>query len=411
MKKQKVCAVILIIALIFPLVAGAVDISSTGACVIDAQTGEIYFEKNSGVYMTPASMTKIMTLFVVFEEMEKGTLSEDTLIPISSNAARLSQGGMATNIPLTAGKSLSLRTLIDAMVIVSACASCTAVAEYISGSEDAFAELMNDVAAKYDIEAFFADSSGLSDNNMITPRGMAKLVKIFIERHPQIIGYTSKVSEYIDGRKYTSTNSLLEGNSSPYSGADGFKTGTTSKAGKCLASTALRNGSRIISVVFKAPSDYYRYADSKALLDEGFYRAENIGATTFSTDIKTYINEEAIPCYLVLGRIQALCVTAENLRFYGFEVNYDAQSETIYIENSPLKETSPVYEEEVTPGLPLHKTYRQPGLKAVLIKDGVQYPLETAISLNGQCAVSIDEIGAHFQKEWNEETRTIKIHR
>lgn len=411
MMKKRILSVALVFVLLFSVSASALDLSAGGACSMDFDTGEVYYSKNGNMQMTPASLTKIMTLYIVFEKMEEGAFTESTMVPISGNAAYLSRTGDASNIPLTAGKSLSVGTLIDAMVIVSACASCTAIAEYISGSEAEFANLMNDTAAKLGIEAYFTDSSGLSNYNLISPIGMAKLVREFITKYPRILDYTKKKSEKINGSTYSSTNKLIRANGSHYYiGADGFKTGTTSRAGNCLAATAKRGDTRIITVSMKSNGDWARYTDAKKLLDEGFYRAEYLGAHVFSTDIVTYINGYEIPCYYALGRRQALCITAENLKNYGFDTSYDADTQTLYVTQNREKQFTPISEAKVTPGLPLHKTFDQPDLKVVLVKDGQNIPLNIAISLNGLCCISVDELGSHYTKTWDDATRVVQLY-
>lgn len=411
MMKKRICALVLIFVLLCAVSANALELNAQGACSLNFETGEIYYEKNADVLMTPASLTKIMTLYIVFEKMAAGEFTEDTLIPISENAAKLSRGGDATNIPLTAGYSLPMRSLIDAMTTVSACACCTVVAEYISGSEEAFAQLMTQTAQEMGIEACFYDASGLSDDNLISPKGVAQLVQAFIAKHPEILEYTSKTSAVINGKKYDSTNRLLPLKKTDYyySGADGFKTGTTTRAGKCLAATAAREGARVISVAMKTESNYYRYTDSRKLLDDAFYKALYLGGSIFSTDIRAYINGMEIPCCYKMFGTQELCITAEQLNFYGFDTHYDEETHTLYISENMQKELVPVVCEKLEAGIPEHKIYKHPELKAALVKDGEQFPLETVVSLGGQCAISFDELGSHYSKTWNGETRTAEI--
>ena len=411
MQKIRAVALILVFTIALPVITYAVDLSADGAMVMDAQSGEVYFEKNADMLMTPASLTKIMTLFVVFEEIGKGTLSEETMIPISNNAAGLSVQSGVTNVPLKAGSSLKLRTLIDAMVIVSACASCTAVAEYISGTEANFADMMNTVAAQYDLNAYFEDASGLSNKNLITPESLARLTKLFIEKYPVILNYTSKTSEYINGKKYNSTNKLLklEANNYFYPGADGFKTGTTNKAGKCLVSTAQRDATRLISVAMHSESDYYRYADSQKLLDEGFARAAGAGSNIFATDMRVFIDDSEIPCCITGGRTPKLGIIAEELNHYGFDVTCDSSAKTIYIKVNTEKATVPVAPEKITPGLPLYKIQTETDYKAVLISGGEEYPLSTVISLGEQHVISPDELGICFEKHWDDKNRILYI--
>ena len=234
--KNRVLALVLVFVLLFAVSASAFKIEAQGAISMNFDTGEIYYEKNADMMMTPASMTKIMTLYIIFEKMASGELDENTLIPVSAQAAKASRSGDATNIPLTADKPLPLGTMIDAITIVSACTCSSLVAEYISGSEAEFAKLMNETAARMGINAYFEDASGLSDNNLITPRGVAQLVHKFITKYPDILNYTSKASAEIDGKLYYSTNWFLPIKDTKfyYEGVDGFKTGTTNKEASVL---------------------------------------------------------------------------------------------------------------------------------------------------------------------------------
>ena len=405
--KKRALILFLIITLLLSPCAQAFNISATGACTMDFESGEFLYEKSSDMSLTPASLTKIMTLYIVFEKIAEGELSKDTPIVISENVARLSRDREATNIVLNEGEAVTLDTLIDAMVIVSACASCTAVAEHISGSEESFALLMNETAAKLGISAYFTDASGLSDYNLITPKSMAILVREFITKYPDILNYTKKNKVWIKGKEYKNTNQLLDIESKNYySGTDGFKTGTTSLAGKCLVSTAQKDGERIISVLMKAGTNSERYSESKALLDSAFDRVRYLNSNLFSTDIRAYIDGEEIPCSYSLGRKKTLCITAENLNFYGFDTYYDAVNSTLYIYENELKEISPMAcEKDAKPSEPIYKIYDQPSLKVVLIKDGAQNILETVFSLNGQCCISLDELGKYFNYSWNTDKR------
>lgn len=409
--RKRILILLLIVSLLLPLNIRAFDVSGKGVCTMDFESGEFIYEKNSDAPMTPASLTKIMTLYIVFEKMAEGAFSKDTAIVISENAAKLSRDSEATNIVLEAGEEIRLETLIDAMVIVSACASCTAVAEYISGSEENFALLMNETASSLGLNAYFTDASGLSDYNLITPRSMAILVREFITKYPDILNYTQKSKVWIKGKEYKNTNQFLDIQSKNYyGGVDGFKTGTTTLAGKCLVSTAVKNGTRVISVLMKAKTNALRYSDSKVLLDSAFERISYLNSNLFSTDIKAYIDGEEIPCCYSLGRKKALCITAENLNFYGFDTQYDSENSTLYIYENDSKEIAPVSAEKMSaPSLPMYKIYEQPLLKIILVKEGQQHCLETVFSLNGQCCISFDEFGKFFSYSWDTDMRTANL--
>ena len=407
---NRILSLSLVFTLLFTVSASALQTDAKGAISMNVATGEVYYEKNADVLMTPASLTKIMTLYIVFEKMSGGEFTKDTLIPVSANAAKASHSKSATNIPLSAGESLSAETLINAIVIVSACACSTVFAEYISGSESEFVNLMNETAKNMGLNAKFTDASGLSGGNLITPRSVATLVHQFITKYPDILSYTSKASEVIDGSRYYSTNYLLSTQYSNYyfSGADGFKTGTTKKAGRCIAATAKRGADRVIAVVMNSSSDKTRYADSIALLSDALEKASYISGNMFSTDIKAYINGNEIPCYYKKHEGNEVCITAEELRFYGFDTYYDSETATLYITENPDKEISPLPCEKSDSAI-AHKVCEHPNLKVVLVKGNEKYTLKTAISLGGQCAISIDELGSYYLKTWDNDTRKIEI--
>ncbi len=427
MMKKRVVALFVVAILLFSSTAQALDISAVGACSVDFETETIIYEKNIDNPMTPASLTKIMTLYIIFEKLADGTLTKDTLIPISEYAARFSRESGVSNIPLRSGDSVPLETLIDAIVIVSACASCTVVAEYISGTEYQFTLLMNQKASELGMEAYFTDSSGLSNDNVASPRAMALLACRLIKKYPDVLNYTKKTSAVILGRTYTSTNSLLSQNSSYYySGADGLKTGTTSRAGNCLVSTAYRNGKRVIGVVMKA-SD--RYKDSIALLNDAFSRISQNQAGTnsssinssfgskdketylYSTDIKAYIDDFEIPCcYSYQSKNPTLCVITTNLGSFGFDVTFDNEKSTVYIQKNSEKPIYTMVPGDDEPMTPMYKILGTNNKKVVLVTPDGEYPLNTVFSLNGQSAISIDELAKHFSSSWSDTERKLRVY-
>ena len=412
MMKRKLIALFLLITLLLSEGVKAVDISAKGACTINYETGEIIYEKNAQEQMSTASLTKIMTLYIVFEKIADGTLSKDTLIPISQNAATLSGKSGYSNIPLTAGSSLPADTLIQAIVTVSACACCTAVGEYLCGSEAEFVKLMNETVADMEISAHFVDAAGISGDNTISPEGMAKLTYIFIKKHPDILNYTSKPTALVNGRYYSSTNLLISANSDFfYSGADGFKTGTTKRAGKCLVSTAVRDGGRIINVVMNSESNSSRYTDTIQLLNSAFSKINLKNTYLYSTDIKTFIDGYEIPCCYFLGEGSTLCVVAENLKSFGFDTQYDNNTDTLYIYDNPSKEIYTMVPGDDLPMQPIYKIYNRNTRKVVLVTDNGQYPLSTVFSLSGQTAISLDELCKYFPSSWEDSSRQLHLYK
>ena len=246
-------------------------IRADSAIVIDYDTGDVLYTKNADSAMVPASMTKVMTAYIIFEELEAGRLTLDTKVPISAKNARISRDTVnyPASVPLVSGSSVTVDTLLKLILIPSASASCVVMAERISGSESAFVQRMNETAKRLGMNANYKNCHG-AKVHYITARAQATLVREFIQRFPQILNYTSMTSVYFNGRNYRNTNHLLPGSAYAYPGADGFKTGTIAAAGYCLSATAERDGHRIISVVMHSDNDATRHTDSIAILNYGF---------------------------------------------------------------------------------------------------------------------------------------------
>lgn len=250
------------------------NVTADSAIVMDYDTGEVLYEKDADTMRVPASMTKVMTAYIIFEELEAGNLTLDTMVPVSNtNADRSRSSSYPAMVPLPYGKSQSVDTLLKLILIPSASASCIVMADYISGSEAAFVQRMNETAKRLGMTAEYENSHG-AHVHYLTARSQAILVREFISRFPQVLEYTSMTGVTFNGKYYPNTNKLLPGLDYAYDGVDGFKTGTISAAGYCLSATAVKNGRRIISVVMHADDDKTRHTDTTALLDYGFAMLE-----------------------------------------------------------------------------------------------------------------------------------------
>lgn len=250
------------------------SITADSAIVIDYDTGEVLYEKDADTMRVPASMTKVMTAYIIFEELEAGNLTLDTMVPVSkTNADRSRSSNYPAIVPLPYGQSQSVDTLLKLILIPSASASCIVMADYISGSEEAFVQRMNETAKRLGITAQYKNCHG-AHVHYLTARSQAILVREFISRFPQVLEYTSMTGVTFNGKYYPNTNKLLPGLDYAYDGVDGFKTGTITAAGYCLSATAVKNGRRIISVVMHSNDDKTRHTDSAAILDYGFAMLE-----------------------------------------------------------------------------------------------------------------------------------------
>ena len=253
----------------------APSLKGTGAIVVDFDTDEVYYEKNPDVARPIASMTKVMTLYLVFEELAAGNLTLDSYVTASQYAADVSANPeYSGHEGLVAGGQYQVDTLIRLITTQSCNGSVIVLAEHIGGgSEAAFVQRMNDKAAAWGIDAHFADVCGLVDEgNAVTPRAMAYIAKRIITDYPQILDYTSLTETQFQGKTFRTTNSLLKDETCP--GVDGLKTGFTTLAGYCFTGTAQRDGRRIISVVLHTTNASARMSEGKALLEYGFARRE-----------------------------------------------------------------------------------------------------------------------------------------
>jgi len=254
-----------LLSVMIALSAGAAHANPKyGSIVIDASTGKTLLSENSTKLLHPASLTKMMTLYMVFDAIERGELSLDQNIRISQRATQMPP----SRLGLKAGTRIRLRTLIRAAAVKSANDSAVVLAEAVAGSESNFAKRMTKKARQLGMKrTTFKNASGLtSKGHMSTPKDMAILARALWRDFPQHYALFKRAKVTYRGRTYRNTNKLL----SSYDGADGIKTGYTNAAGYNLAASADKNGRRVIAVVFGGKSSKSRNAHVKDLLDRGF---------------------------------------------------------------------------------------------------------------------------------------------
>ena len=271
------------------------SIHASAAILIDAETGQILYEKNKDELRHPASMVKMMTEYLVMEAIENGMISWDTPVTISEYAASIGGSGAL----LAEGHTYTVEDLFKQMSIYSANDATVALAELVGGgSEENFVRMMNDKAREFGLSegAIFTNATGLNKEDtqpyspnipgesMFTAHDAAKIAQRIIQDHPQILEFTKipTAPAWEGGPVMTNWNWLLEGwkdynnNFSPiaYEGLDGLKTGHTDEAGWCFTGTAERNGMRLISVIMGADSEMGRFEETRKLLDYGFNNFE-----------------------------------------------------------------------------------------------------------------------------------------
>lgn len=238
------------------------------AMVIDARSGEVLHSRNADTQLHPASLTKMMTLYVAFEAIENGEISLDTMVTISAKAA----SEPPSKVGFAAGSKVRLRYLIRAAAVKSANDAATAIGEAISGSEAAFARRMNRTAKAIGMSRTnFKNAHGLTEaGHMSTARDMTELGRHLFYDYPDYYNLFSRLSTKVGGKELPNTNRRFL---NAYQGADGIKTGYTRAAGFNLVASAERGNERIITTVFGGQSTASRNAKVAELMDMGFKRA------------------------------------------------------------------------------------------------------------------------------------------
>lgn len=240
------------------------QVAASGYVLIDAQTQKVLAEKNSDEQLPPASLTKIMTSYLAAKEIASGRITLDADVPISVHAWRAPGSRMF----IREGTTVKLSDLLMGVIIQSGNDSSIAVAEFIAGSEDAFADMMNKQAAELGMTAsMFHNATGLpAEGHVTTARDLATLSRALIHDYPEHYELYSLKSFRFNDIDQPNRNRLLWRDRT----VDGVKTGHTEEAGFCLVASASREGMRLISVVMGTDSDETRMKESQKLLAYGF---------------------------------------------------------------------------------------------------------------------------------------------
>ena len=262
-------------------VQAAPDVSAPSYLLMETSTGQIICEQDADARRSPASITKIMTLLLIFDHLDTGRIKLEDEVITSAHAK--SMGG--SQVFLEEGEVQTLETMIKCIAVASGNDACVAVAEYIAGSEEEFVKLMNQRAEELRMDnTHFVDCCGLSDSDehYTTARDVAIMSRELVTKHPEVLDYTKIWMEDIThvtrqgSTTFTlsSTNKLLK----QYEWTTGLKTGSTSKAKYCLSATASKDGIDLIAVVMGAPDNKVRFQDAMALLNFG-YSVSNISVS------------------------------------------------------------------------------------------------------------------------------------
>lgn len=304
------------------------QISAPSAILMEASTGQIIYEKSANEELPPASVTKVMTLLLIFDALDTGKIKLEDTVTVSEYAA--SMGG--SQVFLEPGETQTVDTMIKCIAVASANDACVAMSEYICGNEEEFVRQMNERAEGLGMEhTHFVNCNGLdADGHLTTARDIALMSRELITKYPQIHEYSMIWMENITHvtKKGTSefgltnTNKLIR----QYQYATGLKTGSTSKAKFCLSATAEKDGTELIAVIMAADDSKKRVADAISLLNYGFgkcvkYEApqENLKPQEVSHGIEDQVRVEVEEPFVYVD------ITGANLSSVERKITYEGQ--------------------------------------------------------------------------------------
>lgn len=252
--------------------AGSVTVTAPSVLLMEASTGKVLYEKDADTRRPPASVTKVMTILLIYDALSAEKIHKEDVVTTSEYAA--SMGG--SQVFLEAGEEQTVDTLLKCIVVSSANDACVAMAEYISGTEEAFVQQMNERAKGLGMEnTVFKNCNGLdTDGHVTTARDIALMSRELITKYPDVYEYTKiwmdtivhKTKKGEEEFGLSNTNKLIR----QYSYATGLKTGSTGEAKFCLSATAQKDGIDLIAVIMAAPDVKTRFADAQTLLNYGF---------------------------------------------------------------------------------------------------------------------------------------------
>ena len=251
---------------------GTVTVTAPSVLLMEASSGKVLFEKDADTKRPPASVTKVMTILLIYDALSEGKIHKEDVVTVSEYAA--SMGG--SQVFLEAGEEQTVDTLLKCIIVSSANDACVAMAELIAGTEEAFVQQMNDRAKGLGMKnTVFKNCNGLdADGHVTTARDIALMSRELITKYPDVYEYTKIWMDTIIHKTkkgesefgLSNTNKLIR----QYSYATGLKTGSTGEAKFCLSATAQKDGIDLIAVIMAAPDVKARFADAQTLLNYGF---------------------------------------------------------------------------------------------------------------------------------------------
>ena len=309
----------LLLGLFLPAAGADLAVAGKSALLMDAATGTVLYEKNAHEKLSPASVTKVMTMLLIMEAIDSGKIGWADTVTASESAA--AKGG--SQIFLKVGETMSVTDMVKSIAVSSANDTACAMAEHIAGSESAFVELMNQRAAELGMaDTHFVNCTGLDDSpeaaeHLTCAHDIAIMSRELMVNHPDIIKFTTIWMDTVRNGTFglANTNKLIRF----YPGAIGLKTGYTSKAGFCLSACAQRDGLMLIAVVLGAETSQERFSACKSMLDYGFANFALVtpqmdGEATVPVKLGTSATVTAVPgeeTALLIDKAQKNAVTTQ----------------------------------------------------------------------------------------------------
>ncbi|MBE6067927.1 MAG: D-alanyl-D-alanine carboxypeptidase [Clostridium lundense] len=325
MKKinKKIISKILIGALIFSGVSfspvkakaqeeGGIQVEAKSALLMEPNSGKILYEKNSHEKLAPASVTKIMTMLLAMEAVDSGKIKFTDKMTVSENAKMKGKNGNSSML-LETGEVRTVEEILKGIAIASGNDAATAMAEYLSGSEEAFVKLMNDRAQELGMkDTTFKNCSGLSAPGHVTTAYDISLMSRELLKHSKVLKYTGTYMETIsEGRKspigLVNHNKLVRF----FKGCDGLKTGFTNEAKYCISTTAVRDGVRVLAVIMGAPTFKVRNRDASMLMNYGFSKFESKKIVEKDKDIEKIKIGKSEDKFFMARALEDLNITLE----------------------------------------------------------------------------------------------------
>ncbi len=399
------------------------NIEAGAAILVEADSGKILYQKNADELLAIASMTKMMSEYLVNEAVAKGKLKWDQKVKVSDYAYKISQDRSLSNVPLRNGESYTVKELYEAMAIYSANGATIALAEAVAGKEVDFVKMMNEKSKEFGLKNYkFVNSTGLTnkdlkgqhpegttpdEENKMSARDVAILAQHLIKDFPKILD-TAKIPKKTfregttDRIEMSNWNWMLEGLVKKYDGVDGLKTGSTPEAGDCFTGTVEKNGMRFISVVIKTNSHTARFDETKKLYDYGFANFEMKKMYEKGTSVKgkeTVRVENAKDKDVAVQTKQAVSLPMPK----GSKDIYKAElKEASKGQEAPIKKGAALGQMVITP-----KDPNDPGfLSGKLLQ--VDLVTTSAVEEANWFTRSMRGIGSFFSGMWNSAVDTVK---